>query len=390
MRLPPVVCHPVLRRWEVSSSGTAQRSSTWAGRPSACPPRDAGFWCHRSLVAGQRARRLLGSRVGGRASVRGGAVPARIPPDLAASSHGPASALSGNGGLVSLSGTHASAVTWEAGRQAAPGVLADPVAAPGGAGSPRCGHRRGSQLVLADVTGSQQVTVTSPSRETCRNRPRARYSHPDGWTRIGCCWQWTAALPTSADRRAKGGKTSAVEAAGLARLGPLSSLSVSRDGTRIVVVSGSARGTPAIPRADHSVPLGSGRCRTAGGRHRMARVPTVTGRREGGELVRRPRADRVGDEHDCGPQRRLSPRDARRPRRRRRPGSSCRPCHRVRRRSWNLPAHQSIWRRPLGVPRLVCAGSRRWILDGRSWAPRARPAIRRTPDRPRSRPSRCH
>ncbi len=188
----------------------------------------------------------------------GGSVPAKIPPALATTSHGPAFALTAGGVLVSLTGTHSWAVQWAGGRQARPGLLQGPVAAPGGARFAALRKTgQGTQLVLAGVSRSQQLAVTEPSARELPSPPAGRYLPPQWLDKNRLLVAVDGAAPHFLMAVASDGATHSVRAPGLASLGPLLSFVVSRDGTRIVAVAGNPGSRQAYLGRISSAPPGA-------------------------------------------------------------------------------------------------------------------------------------
>jgi hypothetical protein len=167
----------------------------------------------------------------------GGAVAARIPAEFTATSVGPVLAIGQNGRLVSVDGSKALAVTWHG---TDPGVLIDPVSAPGGK---RMAALRmtpsGYQLVLADLSESAGVTTATVRHTEALATPAgAGYLRPqwlDG-TRLVLAVSGVASRLLVID--ASNGASRAVYTPSLVGLGSLAGFSISRDGTRALAVAG--------------------------------------------------------------------------------------------------------------------------------------------------------
>jgi Lipoprotein LpqB beta-propeller domain/Sporulation and spore germination len=171
----------------------------------------------------------------------GGPVEAAIPANLLPDVTGPTLAFATDGTLEELTSNSSRAVTW-VGKDGTPqGLLTDPVSAPGGTAlaALRQGPS-GLQLVIADLRGSSAPTATQRRVVSLPASSGGREMRPqwlDG-TRIMLAVGGIAPRLELVD--AATGALRSVAAPGLAGLGPLSSFSVSRDGTRATAVSGVA------------------------------------------------------------------------------------------------------------------------------------------------------
>ncbi len=181
----------------------------------------------------------------------GGAVPADIPADLATQSSGPALGISPTGGLVTLTESGSSVtthpVTWQvmargksAAVQAPAGLIADPVAAPGGG---QLAVRRlaatGQQLVFADLVTGRVPTATERRVVALKPAVSTRYLTPQ-WVDAARLLLASSTAGTASVQLidARTGAAHPVATPGLGALGPLSSFVVSRDGTRVIAVAG--------------------------------------------------------------------------------------------------------------------------------------------------------
>lgn len=193
----------------------------------------------------------------------GGAVPATIPADLATTSSGPAFGIGPDGGLVTVSETGGRpttrAVPWQVSTTVKPsksgktgavarttvtrvsaGLIADPVAAPGGG---QLAVRRlaatGQQLVLADLDPVRGLRATQGRVIALKPAVTTRYLAPQ-WVDAArlLLASSTAGVSSVELIDASNGAVHPVSAPGLAALGTLSSFTISRDGTRVIAVAG--------------------------------------------------------------------------------------------------------------------------------------------------------
>ena len=169
----------------------------------------------------------------------GGAVAATIPPALEPPSDGPVLALAADGALEELTSEPARPVTWVAKDGSPQGLLTDPVASPDGAAlaALRPGAD-GLQLVVADLHDGAQPSATLRHAILLPAVSGGRESRPEWLDANRILLAVGGVAPRLEIIDASTGAISTVSAPGLAALGPLSSFSVSRDGTRAIAISG--------------------------------------------------------------------------------------------------------------------------------------------------------
>ncbi len=170
----------------------------------------------------------------------GGPVPATIPSHLQPSATGPALALAADGSLEELTSTAPRPVKWLAKDNSPQGLLTDPVASPDGAAlaALRPGPA-GLELVIADFKDSGsggQATATLRHAVALPTASGSQEMRPE-WLDSGrILLAVGGATPRLELIDAVTGTLSYVAAPGLPA--PLSSLAVSRDGTRVIAISG--------------------------------------------------------------------------------------------------------------------------------------------------------
>ena len=173
----------------------------------------------------------------------GGAVTADIPDALKPSAGSPVLALAPDGSLEELTSAAAHLVKWVAKDGSAQGLLTDPVASPNATAlaALRPGPA-GLELVIADLKGTGSGAAGAPATATLRHAialpgtSGAREMRPEWLDANRILLAVGGVAPRLEMIDAATGKLSSVSSPGLPE--PLSSLTVSRDGTRAIAISG--------------------------------------------------------------------------------------------------------------------------------------------------------
>jgi hypothetical protein len=172
----------------------------------------------------------------------GGVVAATIPPDLQPPPASPALALAADGSLEELASTAVRPVKWIAKDGSPQGLLADPVASPDGSAMAALRNGpAGLDLVVADLKGAGSGGPATATLRRAIALPAAsgsREMRPEWLDANRILLAVGGVAPRLEMVDATTGAISPVAAPGLAALGPLSSCTVSRDGTRVIAVSG--------------------------------------------------------------------------------------------------------------------------------------------------------
>ncbi len=169
----------------------------------------------------------------------GAAVTAAIPTDLLSPSNGPVLALAADGSLEELTSGAARAVKWTAADGSPQGLLASPVASPDGNSLAALRpDGAGWQLVIADLHRGAQPSAT-PRRVVALPASSGGLQLRPHWLDAGRILVAVGGVDPRVELiDTATGAVSAVNTPGLSALGPLSSFTVSRDGTRVIAVSG--------------------------------------------------------------------------------------------------------------------------------------------------------
>ncbi|HEX4019383.1 MAG TPA: LpqB family beta-propeller domain-containing protein [Frankiaceae bacterium] len=171
----------------------------------------------------------------------GGPVPAAIPSDLLPVSDGPVLALAAGGSLEELTSSAPRTIKWVAKDNSPQGLLTDPVASPDGSALAALRNGpAGLELVIADLRKASSGSLTATLRRaiTLPVLSGGREMRPQ-WLDADRILLAVGGLPPRLEMiDATTGTISGVSAPGLPALGPLTSLTVSRDGTRAIAISG--------------------------------------------------------------------------------------------------------------------------------------------------------
>jgi hypothetical protein len=175
----------------------------------------------------------------------GRSVPATVPAAYETGSPGPAVAVAPGGGLVTFNTVGATApLRWGTGDvplpTAAQLALRDPAVSPSGTGLAAVLPGPRPVLVLAKLSGTTQVRASSTRTVALPPPADGQYLRPQ-WLEVGrLLMVTTGPAPRLFVVDTSTGAVRSVAAPDLARLGALDTVAVSRDGTRIAAVIGSA------------------------------------------------------------------------------------------------------------------------------------------------------
>ncbi len=169
----------------------------------------------------------------------GAAIAATIPADLQPASNGAVLALTTDGSLEELTASSARPVKWVAGDGSPQGLLISPVASPDGdaLAALRPDHETW-QLVIADLRRGAQPAATLRRVVALPVSSGGLQLQPEWLDANRILVAVGGVDPRLELIDASTGAITPVNAPGLGALGPLSSFAVSRDGTRIIAVSG--------------------------------------------------------------------------------------------------------------------------------------------------------
>ena len=174
----------------------------------------------------------------------GGAVSARVPAAYLSTSQGPAVAVAPGGGLMSFNASGASApLAWTGVDGGGPSTaeqlaLRDPAVSPAGTELAAMLPGPDPTLLLADVTGTVPPDVFIRRRVALPKPAGGHYLRPQWLGSDRVLMATSGAAPRMFVVDAEAGVVHDADVGDPATLGPLTSLSVSRDGTRVLAVAG--------------------------------------------------------------------------------------------------------------------------------------------------------
>jgi hypothetical protein len=166
----------------------------------------------------------------------GGPVSATIPATLQPSTNGPVLALAPDGSLEELTSSSPRPVKWTARDGSPQGLLTNPVASPDGTALAAL-RPTTDELVIADLHRGAAPSAVLRKTIALPAVSGGREMQPEWLDANRLVVAVGGANPRLELIDASTGALTLMQAPGLAALGPLSSVSVSRDGTRVVVVS---------------------------------------------------------------------------------------------------------------------------------------------------------